>query len=253
MVSFKAFSAALAVAAVAQPVLATSSYVDFSDNQVSPGQIKALTRSHGYNFDCFDLLGGVLDSAGNIIEDVLATLGATLGGILHAPKKTTYGHPVSIIGGIDNHYKGPSRIYHSSGKPFSVLSLQALCCSADFSKRCNILDCHIKLTGYDKHVGGNKIYDHDFYIPKSYNHGNKDVAPIDIDVATDGILNLGVIGLDLSSVVVDVELLDLLELNVNSPAHGHYSYPPRRYHQTTGVPVLLGISLDLDVDAKVSL
>ncbi|KAK6531660.1 hypothetical protein TWF694_002837 [Orbilia ellipsospora] len=248
MVSFKAISAALAVAAVAQPVLATSSYVDFSDNYVSPGQIKPLSNSYGYRFDCFDLLGGVLDFTGNLIEDVLATLGAILGG-----KKVKYGHPVGIIGGVGNHYKGPSRIYHSTGKPFQVLSLKALCCAADLSKKCNILDCRINLSGYDKQSGGNKIYDHDFYVPKSYNQGNKDVAPIDIDVTTDGILKLGVIGLDLNSVIVKVDLLDVLDVDVNTKPHGHYSYPPLRSHQTTGVSAILDLNLALNVDAKVSL
>ncbi|KAF3923084.1 hypothetical protein ABW20_dc0106042 [Dactylellina cionopaga] len=247
MVAFRAISTALAVAAITQSsgVLATYSNVDFSDNYVSPGQIKPFTKSHGYRFDCFDLLGGVLDTAGNVVESLLANLGISLGG-----KPKNYGHPVSIVGGYDNHYKQPSRIWHETGKPFNVLSLKALCCAADFSQRCNILDCHIKLTGYDKISGGNKIYDHDFYVPKNYNNG-KDIAAIEINVLTDGVLNLGVLGHKLDSVVVEIQPLDILDIDVNTKEnkqhHGHYNSQPRREHGTKGVGLVLDIDLDLDV------
>jgi hypothetical protein len=241
MVAFRALSAALAVAAVAQPVLATGKYVDFSDNYVSPGQIKPLTKSHGYQFECFDLLGGVLDTAGNLLVDVLATLGVVLGG-----KKTTYGHPISIVGGYDGHYNQPGRIYHQSGKPFKPLALKALCCAANFEKNCDILDCHISLSGYDKKTGGNKIYQHDFYVPKSYNKG-KTTAPIDLDVTLDGYVSLGAVGLDLSALVIDIELLDLVDIDVNTKEkhRGRYSYKPSHAPGVSGIGALIDIDLDL--------
>ncbi|EPS41679.1 hypothetical protein H072_4440 [Dactylellina haptotyla CBS 200.50] len=244
MVAFRAISTALAVAAVAQPILATSyDNVDFSDNYVAPGQVKPLTYSHGYVFECFDLLGGVLNAAGDIIEDVLATLGGILGG----GKKPSYGHGISIVGGIGGHYKRPGHIYHQSGKPFNVISLKALCCAADLSSKCNILDCHIKLTGYDKQTGGNKIYSHDFYVPKSYNK-DATIAAIDVDVNVDGIVTLGRPGLPLLSVDVEVDLLNDLKVDAKvNTGRGRYSYPPTGNYRDVAVGSLLNIILDADL------
>ncbi|KAJ6258491.1 hypothetical protein Dda_6533 [Drechslerella dactyloides] len=247
MVAFRAISTALAVAAVAQPFGALAKSVDFADNYVQPGSIKPLTKSYGYQFENFDILGGVLNDVGEVVEDLLATLGAVLGLNGHHYEKTKYGHGVGIVRGIDGHYNEPGRIYHSDGKNFNVHSLKALCCAADMSKKCEILDCHIKLSGYDKPVGGNKIYDHDFYVPKSYNSGNKDIAPIDIDVSLDGIVNLGVVGIDLSALVVDIELLDLVDIEVNTDKkhRGRYNYKPSHQHGVLGLGLIIDIDLEL--------
>ncbi|KAF3938994.1 hypothetical protein ABW19_dt0204411 [Dactylella cylindrospora] len=230
MVAFR--SLALLSLAALPSVLAT---VDFTDVPVKPNEIKPLDYSKGYKFENTDLIGGVLDAAGNIVEDLLVSLGL-------GSKK--YGRGVGIIGGVDNHYGKPTRIYHSSGKPFHVLSLKALCCAANLSKHCNLLDCHIKLLGYDKPIGGNKIYDHDFYIPKPY--PGKKTTPVDIDVELDGEINLGVVGIDLSGIEIDIELLDLAEVEVNGKPkrRGRYSYKPSKAN---------GILIDIDLDVKIDL
>ncbi|KAK6337764.1 hypothetical protein TWF696_001244 [Orbilia brochopaga] len=250
MVAFRAISSALAVAAVTAPFGALANNVDFSDNYVQPGYIQPLHKSHGYNFDHFDLLGGVVDAVGDVVEDVLATVGGVLS---HGHKQNKHkygnGHGVGIVGGVDNHYHQPGRIYHSSGKPFHILSLKALCCAADLSKKCHILDCHIKLRGYDKPNGGKKIYDHDFYVPKSYNGHNKNVSPIDIDVGKDGILNLGDHKRGFRGVEIEIELLDLLKVEVDTKQkhRGRYSYKPSHQHGVLGLGLIVGIDINIDL------
>ncbi|KAF3921258.1 hypothetical protein ABW21_db0206136 [Orbilia brochopaga] len=254
MVAFRAISSALAVAAVTAPFGALANNVDFGDNNVKPGYIQPLTRSHGYNFEHFDLLGGAIDTTGNIAEDVLATLGGgrswnNWNGWSNGwnPKGHNYGHGVGIVGGLDDHYHQPSRIYHPTGKNFNIWSLKALCCAADLSKRCHILDCHIKLSGYNKHSGGKKVYDHDFYVPKSYNGRNKDVNPIDIDIKKDGIVNYGRPGMDLAAIVIDIELFDIADIKGNDQKRrGRYSYKPSHQRGVVG----LGLVVDIDLDLK---
>ncbi|EWC47243.1 hypothetical protein DRE_03362 [Drechslerella stenobrocha 248] len=239
MVAVRAITTALAIASVSQGVLANRNTINFADNYLKPGQVQPLTYSNGWQFQNIDLVGGVLDAAGNIVEALLATLGLTghdglLGGLL------AYLRPPS------RHYQKPGRIYHSAGKPFNILSLKALCCAADLSKKCNVLDCHIKLTGFDKAVGGKKIYDHDFYVPKSYNHG-KQLAPIDIDVNVDGILNLGVIGEILHALQIEINLLNIIDIDVNTgkKPRGRYAYKPHHANGVIGLPVILDVVLNL--------
>ncbi|RVD80369.1 uncharacterized protein DFL_008266 [Arthrobotrys flagrans] len=244
MVAFGTISTALAFTAAALPAtLAGVRPVDFSDNYVNPGEIKPLYESHGYKFEHFDLLGGVLDATGNLVHDILATVGSLLSG----GKKTKYGHGVGIVGGYDQ-YK-PGRIHHSSQKPFNILGLKALCCASDISKICDPVDCRIKLTGYNKPEGGKKIYDHEFYIPKSSQNGK---APVDIDATLDGIVNLGVIGIDLSAIIIDIELLDLVDVDVNTKKknRGRYSYKSRSQSPSNG---LLGLGLLVDLDLNLAL
>ncbi|KAK6533921.1 hypothetical protein TWF281_005265 [Arthrobotrys megalospora] len=247
MVAFNTISTALAFTAVALPAaLAGGKTVDFSDNYVQPGEIKPLYQSHGYQFEHFDLLGGVIDSAGNLVEDLLSTLG------LLGSKKYKYGHGVSIVGGYDQY--NPGRVYHSSGKPFKVLGLKALCCASDMSKGCNRLDCKIRLSGYDKPQGGKKIYDHEFYVPKSYSKG-RDNAPIDIDVQLDGSINLGIVDIDLSALVVDIDILDIADVDVNNKKRhrGRYSYKSRSQSRNDNGLLGLGLVVDIDLDVKVDL
>ncbi|KAK6356685.1 hypothetical protein TWF718_001027 [Orbilia javanica] len=242
MVAFGTISTALAFTAVALPAALAGSPVpvDFSDNYVQPGEIKPLYESHGYKFEHFDLLGGVLDVTGNLVHDLLATVGHILGG----GKKTKYGHGVGIIGGSDGDYN-PGRVYHSSQKPFNILGLKALCCASNVSKRCDPVDCKIVLSGYDKPEGGKKIYDHEFYIPKSSHNGK---APIDIDATLDGHINLGVVGIDLSALVVDIQILELadIDINTNKKQRGRYSYKSRS--QSPNHRGLLGLGLIVDLD-----
>ncbi|KAK6333859.1 hypothetical protein TWF730_004041 [Orbilia blumenaviensis] len=245
MVAIQAISTALAFTAVTLPVaLAGARTVDFSDNYVQPGEIKPLYSSHGYQFEHFDLIGGVLDAAGNIVEDLLTTLG------LRGGKKYKYGHGVGIVGGYDG-YK-PGRIYHSSKKPFNILGLKALCCAGDISNRCEVVDCKIKLSGYDKPQGGKKIYDHEFYIPSSYNkgHGN---APIDIDATVDGVVNLGRHNTALHGLEVHIEILDLIDVDINTKQkhRGRYSYKSRSQNPRTSG--LLGLGLLVDADIQLAL
>ncbi|KAK6509857.1 hypothetical protein TWF481_004586 [Arthrobotrys musiformis] len=248
MVAFGTITTALAFTAATLPsAFAGVQPIDFSDNYVQPGEIKPVYQSHGYQFEHFNLLGGVLDLTGNLLHDVGVTVGGLLGGLLGGKKTITkYGHGVAIIGG-PNHY-APGRVHHTSQKPFNFLGLEVLCCAADMSKGCDPLDCRVKITGFDKPQGGKKIYDHDFYIPRSGNNGK---APIDIDATLDGYINLGVVGIDLSSIIVDIEALDLIDVDVNTKKknHGRYSYKSLSQSPNTGI-LGTGLIINLDLIAK---
>ncbi|KAK6517140.1 hypothetical protein TWF506_007016 [Arthrobotrys conoides] len=245
MVAFGTISTALAFTAAALPAaLAGVQPIDFSDNYVQPGEIRPLYESHGYTFEHFDIIGGLLDTTGHLVHDLLATVGNILGG----GRRTKYGHGVGIVGGYDQ-FK-PGRIHHSSGNPFNILGLKTLCCAADISRRCDPVDCRVKLSGYDKPEGGKKIYDHEFYVPKSSHRGK---APVDLDATLDGVINLGAIGIPLSSIVIDIDILDIIDIDVNTDKkhRGRYSYKSRSHsHNNRG---LLGLGLLVDLDLDLSL
>ncbi|KAF3199861.1 hypothetical protein TWF106_003538 [Orbilia oligospora] len=243
MVAFGTISTALAFTAAALPVaLAGIQPIDFSDNYVKPGEIRPLYESHGYTFEHFDLIGGLLDTTGHLVYDLLATVGDILGG----GGRTRYGHGVGIIGGYDQYKLG--RIHHSSGKPFNILGLKTLCCAPHISRRCDPVDCRIKISGYDKPEGGRKVYDHEFYIPKSSHRGR---APVYLDTIHDGIATRGVPGQDLSSILIDIDFLDTVDNGADKRHSGRYSYKSRS--QSRNNRDLLGLGLLVDLDLKIDL
>ncbi|KAF3311639.1 hypothetical protein TWF173_008258 [Orbilia oligospora] len=217
MVAFGTISTALAFTAAALPVaLAGIQPIDFSDNYVKPGEIRPLYESHGYTFEHFDLIGGLLDTTGNLVYDLLATVGDILSG----------------------------RIHHTSGKPFNILGLKTLCCAPHISRRCDPVDCKIKISGYDKPEGGRKVYDHEFYIPKSSHRGR---APVYLDATRDGIATHGVPGQYLSSMNIDVDFLDTTGNGADKEHSGRYSYKSRSQSRNKRDPLGLGLVIDLNL------
>ncbi|KAF3281617.1 hypothetical protein TWF970_002173 [Orbilia oligospora] len=195
MVAFGTISTALAFTAAALPVaLAGIQPIDFSDNYVKPGEIRPLYESHGYTFEHFDLIGGLLDTTGNLVYDLLATVGDILGG----------------------------------GR----------------TRRCDPVDCKIKISGYDKPEGGRKIYDHEFYIPKSSHRGR---APVYLDATRDGIATHGVPGQYLSSMNIDVDFLDTTGNGADKEHSGRYSYKSRSQSRNKRDPLGLGLVIDLNL------